>query len=177
MNNIIDKDLILNSLIECKKRMDEYRFLSTYFAMHYNYWSSIRVFLLKKNFIKKRHHTYVWIGEKPNEELTLEFIKYYIASKKDKKTDKTTPKEPSSKDSTTMYEDLVALQKQVQKLKEENREIYKELKENYSEKVKVQKAYQELYLKIKTVIYNTEKENVLYNFYKKSIEEHLKENR
>ena len=173
MNNIIDKDLILNSLIECKKRMDEYRFLSTYFAMHYNYWSSIRVFLLKKNFIKKRHHTYVWIGEKPNEELTLEFIKFYIDSKKDKKTDKTTPKEPSSKDSSAMYEDLVALQKQVQKLKEENREMFKELKENYSEKVKAQKAYDELSQKIQSVIYNPEKDSVLYNLFKKSIEEYV----
>lgn len=172
MSRIIHKDLVFDSLIECKKRMDEYRFLSTYFSMHYNLWSNMRVFLIEKNFIKNRHNTYVWIGEEPNEELALEFIKYYKALKKKDKT--TTPKETKSNgNTTTMYEDLVALQKKVQKLKEENREMFKELKENYSQKVKVQKAYDELSEKIRSVLYSPEKDSVLYNFFKKSVEEYI----
>jgi hypothetical protein len=164
MNKIIHEELIFDSLIECKKRMDEYRFYSTYFTMYCNHWLSMRVFLIDKKLIKNRHHTYVWIGEEPNEELALEFIKYHKALKK---TDKTTPKETTSKVNTTMYDDLVALQKKVQKLKEENREMFKELKENFSEKIKAQKAYDELYQKIKSVIYNPEKDSVLYDLFKK----------
>ena len=169
MNKIIHKDLIFDSLIECKKQMDEYRFLSTYFSMHYGYWSTMRVFLIDKNLIKNRHNTYVWIGEEPNEELALEFIKYHKAFNK---KDKTTPKEATSKGDNTMYEDLVALQKKVQKLKEENREMFKELKENYCENVKAQKAYDELSQKIRSVIYNPEKDSVLYNLFIKSIGEY-----
>jgi len=130
----------------------------------------MRVFLIDKNLIKNRHNTYVWIGEEPNEELAIDFIKYH---KSLKKTDKTTPKEATITSDNTMYEEIVALQKKVQKLKEENREMFKELKENYCEKVKAQKSYDELSQKIKSVIYNPEKDSVLYNLFKKSIEEYV----
>jgi hypothetical protein len=169
MNKIVHENLVFDSLVECKKQMDEYRFFSSYFYAKFTFWTNMRVFLLDKNIIKHRHNTYIWVGELPNEELAIEFVKYFKAMKK---IGKKTPNVTTSTGNTTMYEDLVALQKQVQKLKEENREMYKELKENYSQKVKAQKAYDELSEKIRSVLYNPEKDSVLYNFFKKSIEEY-----
>ena len=166
MNRSVSKELVFDSLVECKKRMDKHSFLSTYFTMDYSFWGKMRVFLIDKKIIKSRHNTYVWIGEEPSQDLALEFFEHY---KSLKKTDKKTIKKSKHKDSATMYEDLVALQKKVQKLKEENREMFKELKENYLEKVRLQKAYDELSQRIKSVLYNPEEDSVLYDFLKNAI--------
>ena len=45
-------------------------------------------------------------------------------------------------------------------------------KEHYQGRIKAEKAYNELSEKIKSVLYDPEKDSILYEIFKKSIEEH-----
>jgi hypothetical protein len=50
--------------------------------------------------------------------------------------------------------------------------MFKDLKEHYQGRIKAEKAYNELSEKIKSVLYDPEKDSILYEIFKKSIEEH-----
>ena len=168
-NKHVTSEHVLEALVESKRLMDEYNFLSSYFLSIFSSWNYLRVFLVNKEIIKPRHTTYIWIGQKPNEELAKEYILYY---KEVKKNENLIPKVTINTSPNKIYEDYVALKKELEKLKIENREMFKDLKEHYQGRIKAEKAYNELSKKIKSVLYDPEKDSILYEIFKKSIEEH-----
>lgn len=145
-----EKELL--AFIECKKRMDNKNFQGSYFLWVCSRWNEMRNFLLEKEIIKKQHNSYIWVGKEPDIKLADAFIKNYKSVRKcDKKISvrkKTTP----SNDTNKLYEDYLALIKQVQELKIQNREMYKELKKVFEEKVKLEKKYQDLKDQLKNLM-------------------------
>jgi len=157
---------LLEAFIECKRLMDEYLFYGGHFQMEYSNWLNLRIFLLEKDIIRSRHTTYVWVRQEPNEELVAEyvlFLKKIQTPKKVKITKATSP--------NIIYEDNLALQKEIQKLKLENRDMFKDLKEHYHGRVIAEKAYTDLSTKIKDTFYRPEKESEVYKVYRRAIED------
>ena len=148
--------------------MDEYNFLSSYFLSKFSSWNYLRVFLLDKEIIKSLHNSYFWIGQEPNEELAKEYVLHYNEVKK---IEKLTPKATINTSPNKIYEDYVALQKELGKLKLENREMFKDLKEHYQGRVRAEKAYTDLSKKIKSVFYEPEKDSEVFKVYKRAIED------
>ena len=72
-NKHVTPEHVLEALVESKRLMDEYNYLSSYFLSIFSSWNYLRVFLVNKEIIKPRHTTYIWIGQKPNEELAKEY--------------------------------------------------------------------------------------------------------
>jgi len=143
-----EKELL--ALIECKRRMDMKIFQSSYFSWVTTKWNYMRKFLLEKGFIQKQHTSYIWIGKEPDIKLADEFIKYYkLINKYEKKI--VVKKVPES-NPNKLYEDYVSLSKQVQELKIQNREMYKELKSVFEQKTKIEKNYQDLQQRLKNLI-------------------------
>ena len=106
--------------------------------------------MFEKGFIQKQHTSYIWVGKEPDIKLADEFIKYYkLINKYEKKI--VVKKVPES-NSNKLYEDYVSLTKQVQELKIQNREMYKELKSVFEEKTKIEKKYQDLQERLKNII-------------------------
>jgi hypothetical protein len=169
-NKHVTPEHVLNALVESKRLMDEYNFLSSYFLSTFSSWNYLRVFLVNKEIIKSRHTTYVWIGQEPSEELAKEYVLYYNEVKKNEDS---IPKVTVNTSPNKIYDDYVALQKELAKLKLENREMFKDLKEHYQGRIKAEKAYEELSKKIRSVLYSPEKDSVLYSFFTKSVEEYI----
>lgn len=163
-------EYVLEGLVECKRLMDEYNFLSSYFFSKFSSWNCLRVFLLDKEIIKPRHNSYVWIGQEPNEELAKEYVVHYNEVKK---IEKSSPKVTINTSPNKIYEDYVALQKELGKLKLENREMFKDLKEHYQGRIRAEKAYTDLSKKIKSVFYEPEKDSEVYKVYKRSVEDYF----
>lgn len=131
----------LSALIECKKRMDLKIFKSSNFLWVSSNWNFMRKFLLEKGIIKKQHVYYIWVGKEPDIKLADEFIKYYKSSNNyEKKV--VVKKNTTESDSNKLYEDYISLGKQVQELKIQNREMYKELKSVFEEKLQHEKKIQ-----------------------------------
>lgn len=143
-----EKELL--ALIECKKRMDMKIFQSSYFSWVTTKWNYLRKFLIEKGFITKQHTSYIWIGKEPDIKLADEFIKYYKLINKYEK--KVVVKKVPENNSNKLYEDYVYLTKQVQELKVQNREMYKELKSVFQEKTKIEKKYEDLQQRLKNII-------------------------
>ena len=157
---------LLEAFIECKRLMDEYLFYGGNFQREYSNWINLRIFLLEKDIIRSRHTTYVWVREAPNEELVAEYVKFIkkIPTVKEVKiTKETSP--------NIIYEDNLALQKEIQKLKLENRDMFKDLKEHYHGRVIAEKAYTDLSTKIKDTFYRPEKDSEVFKVYKRAIED------
>jgi hypothetical protein len=146
--------------------MDEYNFLSSYFLSKFSSWNFLRVFLINKEIIKPRHNTYVWIGQEPNEELAKEYFLYY---KEVKKNEKSIPKVTKNTSPNKIYEDYVNLKKEIEKLKVENRELFKDLKENYQARIKVEKKHKDLLDKVKSIFYDPEKDSALFETFKNAV--------
>lgn len=141
----------LSTLIECKRRMDMKDFQSSTFLWVNSRWNDLRKFLLEKEIIKTQHTSYIWVGKDPDIKLANEFIKFYKSSKKYEK--KIVVKKEPEKDSNKLYEDYVSLNKQVQELKIQNREMYKELKSVFEEKTKIENKYQEICKKLLNIVF------------------------
>jgi hypothetical protein len=157
---------LLEALIECKRLMDEYLFYGGNFQMEYSNWVNLRIFLLEKDIIRSRHTTYVWVREDPNDELVAEYVKFIKKIpnvKQFKITKETSP--------NIIYENNLALQKEIQKLKLENRDMFKDLKEHYQGRVIAEKAYTELSKKIKDTFYRPEKDSEIYKVYRRAVED------
>lgn len=169
-NKQVTPKYTLEALFECKKLMDEYNFLSSYFLSSFSTWNYLRVFLLNKEIIKTRHNTYFWIGQEPNEDLAKEYVLYY---KEVKKNENSIPKVTITTSANKIYEDYVALQKELGKLKLENREMFKDLKEHYQGRIRAEKAYTDLSKKIKSLFYEPEKDSEIYKVYKKAMEDYF----
>ena len=167
-NKHVTPEHVLEALVECKGLMDDYNFLSSYFLSKFSTWNYLRVFLLDKEIIKPRHNTYVWNREKPNEELANEYVLYYIEVKKNEKL---IPKVTATTSPNKIYEDYVALQKELGKLKLENREMFKDLKEHYQGRIRAEKAYKDLSNKIKNVFYEPEVDIHGFRVYKRKVED------
>jgi hypothetical protein len=159
---------VLEALVESKRLMDEYNFLSSYFLSNFSSWNFLRVFLVNKEIIKPLHNSYAWRGEEPNEELAKEYVLYYNQVKKNEKS---APKVTTNTSPNKIYEDYVALQKELEKLKLENREMFKDLKEHYQGRVRAEKAYTELSKKIKSVFYEPEKDSEVFRVYRRAVED------
>jgi len=142
----------LMALIECKKRMDMKIFQSSSFYFVSTKWNFIRKFLLEKGIIKNQHTSYIWVGKEPDIKLAEEFIKFYKSNNKYEKKIVVKKKSPED-DSNKLYEDFIALTKQVQELKSQNREMYKELKSVFKEKIQYEKKYQDLKDNLRNIIY------------------------
>ena len=156
----------LEALIECKRRMDEYSFYGSNFQLLFANWDNFRIFLLQKGIIRNRHTTYVWVGETPNEELVVEFIQFLKEIKINKPIKVTEQTSPNK-----IYEDNLALQKEIQKLKLENREMFKDLKEHYQGRVIAEKAYTDLSTEIRCTFYKPQKDSEVFKVYKRAIED------
>jgi hypothetical protein len=167
-NKHVTPEHVLEALVECKRLMDEYNFLSSYFLSKFSSWNYLRVFLLDKQIIKSRHNSYVWNREKPNEELAKEYVLYYNEVKKNEKL---IPKVTINTSPNKIYEDYVALQKELGKLKLENREMFKDLKEHYQGRIRAEKAYMDLSNKIKNVFYEPEKDTDVIKFSRRRVED------
>ena len=128
----------------------------------------MRIFLLDREIIKPRHNTYVWNREKPNKELAEEYVLYYIEVKKNEKL---IPKMTATTSPNKIYEDYVALQKELGKLKLENREMFKDLKEHYQGRIRAEKAYTDLSKKIKNVFNEPEFDIHGFKIYKRNVED------
>lgn len=159
---------VLEALVECKRLMDEYNFLSSYFLSTFSSWNYLRVFLVNKEIIKPRHTTYIWIGQEPNEELAKEYVLYY---KEVKKNENLTPKVTIKTSPNKIYEDYVAIKKELERLKVENREMFKDLKEHYQGRIRAEKAYTELSKKIKSVFYESDEDRENLKLFKRKVED------
>lgn len=157
---------LLEAFIECKRLMDEYLFYGGNFQMEYSNWLNLRIFLLEKDIIRSRHTTYVWVRQEPNEELVAEYVQFLKKIQTTKEVKITKATSPN-----IIYEDNLALQKEIQKLKLENRDMFKDLKEHYQGRVIAEKAYTDLSTKIKDTFYRPEKESEVYKVYRRAIED------
>jgi hypothetical protein len=155
---------LLEALVECKRLMDEYLFYSSNFQMQYSNWVNLRIFLLEKDIIRSRHTTYVWVREAPNEELVTEFLAY-LQQLKIKKPNKITEETSLNE----IYADYLILQKELQKIKAENREMFKDLKLNYQAKVKAEQKYKDLFSRVNSVLYDPEKDSPLFESFKSAV--------
>lgn len=155
---------LLEALVECKRLMDEYSFYSSNFEMYYSNWANLRVFLLEKGIIRTRHTTYVWGGEAPTEELVTEFVAYLkqLKIKKPKKIGEETSL-------NQIYADYLLLQKELQKIKAENKEMFKDLKLNYQAKVKAEQKYKDLFCRVNSVLYDPETDSPLFESFKSAV--------
>jgi hypothetical protein len=167
-NKHVTPEHVLEALFESKRLMDEYNFLSSYFLSTFSSWNYLRVFLVNKEIIKSRHTTYVWIGQEPNKELAKEYVLYYNEVKKNEDL---IPKVTINTSPNKLYEDYVTLQKELGKLKLENREMFKDLKEHYQGRIRAEKAYTELSKKIKSVFYEPEKDSEVFRVYRRAVED------
>jgi hypothetical protein len=152
-----EKELL--ALIECKKRMDIKIFQSSSLFSVTSKWNEIRKFLLEKEIIKKQHNSYIWVGKEPDIKLADGFIKFYKSINNYEKKIVVSKKTVPENDANKLYEDYLSLNKQVQELKIQNREMYKELKKVFQEKMEFEKKYQDLKDKLKNLIYEPNKNN------------------
>ena len=91
------------------------------------------------------------------------FIKKIPTVKEVKITKETSP--------NIIYEDNLALKKEIQKLKLENRDMFKDLKEHYQGRVIAEKAYTDLSTEIRGTFYKPEKDSEVFKVYKRTIED------
>jgi hypothetical protein len=158
---------LLEALVECKRLMDEYSFYSGNFEMQYSNWVNLRAFLLQKGIIKTRYTTFFWVGQIPTEELVTEFLAY-LKDVKIKKPNKITQETSLNE----IYADYLILQKELQKIKAENREMFKDLKLNYQAKVKAEQKYKDLFSRVNSVLYDPVKDSPLFESFKSAVIKH-----
>lgn len=143
----------LSALIECKRRMDMKIFQSSYFLWVSSKWNFMRKFLLEKEIIEKQHTSYIWVGKEPDIKLANEFIKFYkLTTNHENKMKLKTKQTKKESNSNKLYEDYLSLKKKVEELKIQNREMYKELKSVFLQKIEYEKKYKELKQNLNIII-------------------------